>query len=96
MKKIIVLLVAVMFLVCACADSYYYKGNKYVSYGFLNKDSKCNPQLNYELVYGNIFWSVILFETIIMPIYFIGFSIYEPVGLSDPEAPKGTDEAPDC
>lgn len=45
-----------------------------------------NPDVAYRLIIGNIIWSCILVETIIAPIYFIGFSLYEPIG------PKTTTE----
>ena len=50
----------------------------YDTYGFLNKSNKENPNVRYELIIGNIIWAVILCETIIAPIYFIGFSLYQP------------------
>ena len=34
-------------------------------------------------IVGNVVWSVLLVETVIAPIYFLGFSLFEPVG------PKG-------
>jgi hypothetical protein len=33
----------------------------------------------YEIIPGNVVWSVILIETIIAPVYFVGFSMFEPV-----------------
>ena len=56
------------------------------TYGIFTQQSKQNPNIEYEIVIGNIIWSIILIETIIAPIYFIGFSLYQPV------SPKITDE----
>jgi hypothetical protein len=41
------------------------------------------------MIIGNIVWSCILVETVIAPIYFLGFSVYEPVGKKDINAPVG-------
>jgi len=32
------------------------------------------------MIWGNIIWGVILFVTVIAPIYFFGFSMFEPIG----------------
>ena len=46
----------------------------------INKDDMKNPNVEYRLIPGNIIWGCLLVETIIAPIYFFGFSIYEPIG----------------
>jgi len=90
-KKILSLFVALimLFTLSGCGDVKNIGGVTYDTYGFLNKSDKKNPDIEYRLIIGNIVWSVILFETIIAPLYFIGFSIYEPVGIKDKTLPKG-------
>ena len=39
-----------------------------------------NPNIEYRLVMGNVIWSVILIETIVGTVYFVGFDLYEPIG----------------
>lgn len=39
---------------------------------------------NTKLVVGNLVWGIILMETIVMQIYFFGFSIFEPIGTKPP------------
>ncbi len=91
-KKIMSILLVISFLfVFGCGDSKVIKvpgntttGYKYVefdTYGLFNQNDKKNPKIRYRLIIGNVVWSVILVETIIAPIYFLGFSLYEPVGL---------------
>ena len=83
MKKIIsVLLVISMALpLSACGDSKVIEGKEYDTYGLFNKESKYNPKIEYDLIVGNVVWSVLLVETAVFPIYFLGFSLWEPVGL---------------
>ena len=41
-------------------------------------------KVQYEPCWGNIFWAIILIETIIAPIYFFGFSMFNPIGPNNP------------
>lgn len=90
-KKIISVVLICMFMVMisGCGEKKYINGYTYDTYGLLNQNYKKNPDIEYKLIIGNVVWSVILVETIIAPFYFIGFSIYEPVGLKDHNKPIG-------
>jgi len=81
MKYLLVLVLAV--LLVGCGDTKVINNIDYDTYGLFNEEEKRNPDIEYELIVGNVVWSVILFETIAVPIYMIGFSLYEPVGLKD-------------
>ena len=88
MKKILTTILITALLAVSftgCADKKVINGIEYDTYGLFNQSQKENPNVEYELSVGNIIWSVILSETVIAPIYFLGFSIFEPVG------PKVTD-----
>ena len=93
MKKTFVIGLIVLFLmstsIVSCGDKKEIGGHTYDTYGFINKSEKRNPDVEYRLIIGNIVWSVLLVETVIAPIYFWGFSIYEPVGVKDKDAPIG-------
>ena len=94
MKKTFVIGLIVLFLMStsmiSCGDKKEIGDYTYDTYGFINKGEKRNPDIEYRLIIGNIGWSVILAETVIAPIYFWGFSIYEPVGERNENAPIGT------
>lgn len=76
MKKVMSCALLVVAL-SSCANSKKIDGITYESYGIFN-DEKKNPKIKYNIVWGNVLWSVILSETIIAPVYFIGFSISKP------------------
>jgi len=79
MNKLAAVLMAAA-LVTGCADNKVIPGHGEVkTYGVIDEGSIKNPCIDYELSVGNVIWSVILIETVAMPIYFIGFSMYEPV-----------------
>ena len=82
MKRTILLcmLVAVTVGLCGCGDSRQINGTTYDTYGLFNEDTDKDPAVKYHIITGNVIWSVILCETIVFPIYFIGFSLYEPIG----------------
>lgn len=86
MKKFLCIIMCMFFLMCTigCGDQKNIDGITYDTYGLFNKSEKKNPDIQYEIVVGNVIWSIILIETIVAPVYFLGFSIYEPVGKKDP------------
>jgi len=86
MKKIIaiIIILALFTVVSGCANTKTIDGVEYGTYGLFDKDEKKNPDIQYEIVWGNVVWGAILFETIVMPIYFFGFSMWEPVGKKTP------------
>lgn len=64
-------------------------GNLYDTYGILNESDMKNPDVEYRLIIGNVVWGILLVETLIAPVYFFGFSLYEPVCKKDSNRPKG-------
>ena len=83
------LTVILVFGMMACGSTKVIEGVEYDTYGLINKNDNRNPDVKYKIIIGNIIWSTILVGTIVAPIYFLGFSIYEPVGKKNPNAPKG-------
>jgi len=81
MKKFTAILLLLVFLVLwGCASNLVVEGKVYETYGLFNKDEVRNPAMEYRLVWGNAILGALFFETAIAPIYFFGFSIWEPVG----------------
>ena len=80
MKKLVVVMLILSLVSLSCGDTKVIEGKKYDTFGIfcLNKQ---NPDIEYGLIIGNVIWSVILIQTIVFPLYFIGWSIYEPIGL---------------
>ena len=92
MKKSIVLIVALSVLLAACGRPQYLGEpgkNKtlYPTYGLFNESSSKSKNVCYEISAGNVILSIILIESIIFPIYFVGWDIYNPVRLK-----KGPDD----
>jgi hypothetical protein len=89
-RSLIALTVAASLLLSGCgADEKVINGTKYATYGFIDKDENKNPNIQYKVSGWSIFWSIILIETIIAPVYFLGFDLYEPVGPIDPAKGSG-------
>ena len=79
-KRILCVIMAVIFcIMVGCADSKIINGKKVEPYGFINKDTVKQNNIQYRVCIGNVMWGVLLIETVVFPVYFFGFSLYEPV-----------------
>lgn len=82
MKHITIMLI-VCILLCSCGSdkSVEIDGHKQVvatQYGILNQDTKLDG-VHYQLNIGNVVWSIILVETVVVPVVLLGFYLYEPL-----------------
>ena len=87
-------LIAALCIVCiftittiGCGDNMVIKGKEIETVGLVNmalNDASLlaikDPQVKYQVIWGNVIWGALLFGTVIAPIYFYGFSMFEPVG----------------
>lgn len=80
----LILILGLSIALSGCGNNKTINGVEYGRYGLLNADDKKNPDIQYEIIWGNVIWGAILFETIIAPIYFFGFDLFEPVGPKPP------------
>jgi len=90
--KKIVSFILIILLTCSlscCGDTKIIDGIEYDTYGLISEDMDKNPNIEYKPIWGNIIWGSILCETIIAPIYFFGFSMFEPVGSKQSTKQKG-------
>lgn len=81
MKKLLTILCLLIFLLVGCGSSKEINGQTCKPYGLINKENVRCDCVKYDYIFGNIVWGIILIETIIAPIYFFGFSLWEPIGL---------------
>lgn len=81
MKKTIVTLLAASLLLSACGSPQTFEGKEYPTYGLFNEGSVKSDKVCYALSIGNVVWSILLIEGVIFPVYFIGWSIMNPVRL---------------
>lgn len=85
MKRSIAVVVALSLFAAGCGKPQYLGDGKdqkyYPTYGLFNEGSSKSRHVCYEISVGNVVWSIILIETIIFPLYFVGWSIYNPARL---------------
>lgn len=91
MKKSIAILAAAALMLASCGQPLTYQGKEYPTHGLLNEDSSKSNNMCYELSVGNLILSIVLVETIVAPVYFLGFSLFNPVGPKDPVKGCGID-----
>lgn len=78
---ILVLLIGACLLIpSCCAESKTIEGKTYSAYGFFNKDTQKNEQIEYEVSVGSVVIGCIFCETIIVPVYLAGWRLWQPVG----------------
>ena len=90
MKKFIPILAALS-LLSACASPKVIDGKTYPTYGLANPDTNKSDKICYKVSVGNIFWIVIGIETILLPIYLLGWQLYEPSHKAGPNGECGID-----
>lgn len=90
MNKMIAV-VAACALLAGCGKPITVDGKHYPTYGLFNQNSDKSERMCYELSVGNVVWSIILIETIIAPFYFVGFSLFNPVGPRNAKGECGID-----
>ncbi len=74
-----VVLAATVLALSACGNDKTIDGKHYDTYGLANSDSHKDPKILYEISAGSVIWAIILSETIIVPVYIIGWDLYQPV-----------------
>jgi hypothetical protein len=72
-----------LFLLASCADGKVIEINgenvQVEPYGWLNEEGVKHDSVVYQLSAGNIIWSVIASQTIVVPVLLTGNALYEPV-----------------
>jgi hypothetical protein len=90
MKRLIGIILIISILLTSCAREKKIiftnedgtKTEKIVTpFGLINEYDQRNNDVAYKINVGNIIWSVIAIETIIVPVILIGWQLYEPIGL---------------
>jgi len=83
MKKVIAVFIVMIVMLSSCADSKTLningKDTVVEPYGWANESSTKVEGVVYQLNVGNIVWSVILSETLVVPIILTGYQLFEPV-----------------
>jgi hypothetical protein len=60
-----------------CGNSKVIDGERHDTVGVFTLDER-DPDVCYTVIVGNVVWSVLLIESVVFPVYFVGFSILEP------------------
>ena len=61
-----------------CGSSKEINGKHHSTVGVFTLDQR-NPDTCYEVIFGNVVWSILLSGSVVAPVYFVGWSIMEPV-----------------
>ena len=81
-KSLLAILIAISLVLSGCGQSLTTSTKTYPTYGFFNKSTDKSKDVCYKISVGNEAWTIILVETIIGPIYFIGFPLFPPTRIN--------------
>ena len=83
MRKSIALIIVLGVLLVGWGKPQYIGQTYYPTYGLFNESSSKSKNVCYEVSAGNVIWSILLSGTIVFPVYFLGWSIHNPVRLKN-------------
>ncbi len=75
----IIIMIILLLFVTNCGRINTIDGVTYNTYGVFNESNEKDPKIRYEVIWPNVFFGVLFIQTIIVPIYFFGFSMFEPI-----------------
>ena len=80
MKRILLAAsIAALSLLSACGNDKVINGKEHQTFGIFNEESQRDPSVLYEVSAGSVIWAIILSETIIVPVYVVGWDLWQPV-----------------
>jgi len=81
MRPLFIALIIIVFTSCADEKDIVLNGqlHTFEPYGWANMEEVKNDSITYQLSKGNIVWSFIGVETIVVPVWLTGWYLYEPV-----------------
>ena len=77
MKKLFLLALVASILLSGCAKSVNLNGKQYPPYGFFNQTTDKSTKVCYHLSAGSVIVAIIFVESIIVPIWTVGFDLWE-------------------
>lgn len=77
---VVLLIAAIIIIPRCCASNKTIDGKTYSTYGLFNQDQYKNDSIQYEVSTGSVVVGVIFCETLIVPVYLVGWDLWQPIG----------------
>ena len=87
-RSLLIAALASTLLLSACGNDKTIDGKHYDTFGIANETRLRDPGILYEVSPASVIWSIILCETIVVPVYVIGWDLWQPVQALPKAAPK--------
>ena len=78
-KSFLALVLGAAVLLSACGNDKAIDGKVYPVYGIANEEVNKDSGVLYEISAGSVIWGIILCETIVVPVYVLGWDLWQPV-----------------
>jgi hypothetical protein len=88
-QRIVIVFLLAVLLLAGCGETKVIDDVEYDTIGLINQSEKRNPDIQYEPIWGNIVWGGLLVYTVAAPVYFYGFSMWEPICKKEDAGVKG-------
>ena len=73
------IITATVLTLSSCGNDMTIGGQHYDTFGIANEDAYRDPKIVYEISAGSVIWAILLSETIVFPVYIIGWDLWQPV-----------------
>jgi flavoprotein len=73
------LIAATVLSLSSCGADLTINGNHYDTFGIANEEANRDPRIVYEISAGSVIWAILLCETVVVPVYIIGWDLWQPV-----------------
>jgi len=85
MKKLVIILSATLLFSCADSKRFEIDGKTVIAepYGIVSEDDERIDGVIYEVSTGNVICSIIFCETVFIPVWLVGWDLYEPIKLKE-------------
>lgn len=82
-----ILLVVSLALLSGCASERPINGKTYQPYGIANENTVKSNDVTYQLSAGSVIVAILFGETVVIPVYVVGWDLWEPVAAKTPQKP---------
>lgn len=79
MKKVILGLIVATLIFSSCAHDKLINNQVVKTYGWADYQVNKNDSVTYKVSVGNVLWSILLSETVVVPVYLTGWELFEPI-----------------
>lgn len=83
-RRLVSTMLAAALCLTACGNNKTINGTDAPTYGLLNQDANKRADVVYEVSFGSVVCAILFIETAIVPVYIVGWDLWQPVRSASP------------